>query len=341
MKAVVYRRYGMPDVFAVQDVPTSVPGDDEVLVAVQASAVNSWDWDQLRGRPLLVRLAEAPWRPKFPILGADIAGRVEAVGAKVSRFRPGDEVFGDLSHDRWGGFAEYVCAREQSLAVKPPALTFEQAAALPQAGVLALQGLRQGGPLRPGQRVLMNGAGGGVGTLAVQLAKSFGADVTGVDVAGKLDLVRSVGADQVIDYARTDFARASRQYDLILDVAARRSFAACRRALTPRGAYVIIGGATGTLIQLALLGALFAVFRSKKRVGLLVHRPSAADLAVLADLVVSGTVRPIIDRCFPLHEVPDALRYYATGQVRGKIVITVGQHGCHGGDRRAVVRSER
>jgi NADPH:quinone reductase-like Zn-dependent oxidoreductase len=325
MKAVVYRRYGMPDVFEIQDLPTPVPGDDEVLVAVQASSVNSWDWDQLRGRPLLVRLAEAPRRPKFPILGADIAGRVEAVGANVTRFRPGDEVFGDLSGCRWGGFAEYVCARADVLATKPAAITFEEAASLPQAGVLALQGLRQGGPIRPGQTVLMNGAGGGVGTLAVQIAKSFGASVTGVDVAGKLDVVRSVGADYVIDYTRVDFAQDPRRYDLILDVAAQRSFADCRRALTPRGAYVMIGGVTGTIMQLALLGALFAAFKSKKKVGLLLHRPSAADLVALADLVVSGAVRPIIDRCYPLTEVPDALRYYGTGQVRGKIVITVAQ----------------
>jgi NADPH:quinone reductase-like Zn-dependent oxidoreductase len=221
MQAIVYDRYGSPDALKRREVAKPWPSDDEILIAVYASSVNSWDWDLLHGRPVLVRLAQAPRRPKFPILGADIAGRVEAVGAHVTRFRPGDEVFGDLSGGRWGGFAEYVCARADALAMKPAAIAFDEAAALPQAGVLALQGLRYAGPIQPGQAVLINGAGGGVGTLAVQIAKSFGADVTGVDTASKLDLIRALGADQVIDYARDDFASGSRRYDLILDLVAR------------------------------------------------------------------------------------------------------------------------
>ena len=248
MKAMVYGKYCSPAVLRLEEVQKPAPDDDEVLIRVHASSVNSWDWDLVRGRPYLARIG-AFRKPRYKILGADIAGRVEAVGRGVRRFQAGDEVFGDISGCGWGGFAEYVCARADVLALKPPSMTFEEAASLPQAGLLALQGLRTYGEPLPGQRVLINGAGGGVGTFGIQVAKSLGAEVTGVDIAEKFDVMRSVGADHVIDYMREDFTRGGQRYDLILDVTAQRSMFDYRRALTPRGVYVGVGGATGRMLQ--------------------------------------------------------------------------------------------
>jgi NADPH:quinone reductase-like Zn-dependent oxidoreductase len=251
MKAVVYTQYGQPDVLEFKDVAQPAPKDGEVLIRVYASSVNSWDWDRLRGTPLLTRLDGGLLKPRHTILGADVAGRIESTGSSVTHFLPGDEVFGDLSGCGWGGFAEYDCARESMLAVKPADLTFEEAAAVPQAAVLALQGLRKGGRIRRGRRVLINGAGGGVGTFAVQIAKALGAEVTGVDSTAKLEMLRSLGADHVIDYTREDFTRNGKRYDLILDVVAVRSIVNYRRALRRNGTYVMVGGSTTTLLQVA------------------------------------------------------------------------------------------
>ncbi|WP_147372994.1 NAD(P)-dependent alcohol dehydrogenase, partial [Calidithermus terrae] len=242
MKAMVYTRYGSPDVLELKEVPKPVPKAGEVLVRVHATALNAADWRLLTGTPRLLRLMFGLFRPKHPVLGADVAGRVEAVGKDVKGFKPGDEVFGDLSGSGLGGLAEYVCAKEQALALKPPRLAFEEAAAVPMAAVTALQGLRDAGGIRPGQEVLINGASGGVGTFAVQIAKALGARVTAVCSSQKVDLARSLGADHVVDYAKEDFTKSGRSYDLILDVAAYRPFSEYRPALGPQGVYALVGG---------------------------------------------------------------------------------------------------
>ncbi len=321
MKAMVYTDYGPPDVLALREVAMPVPAADEELIRTRASSINSWDWDLLRGRPYLTRIGGLR-TPKYRVLGADVAGCVEAVGRDVRRLRPGDEVLGDLSGDGWGGFAEYVCARERSLALKPASMTFERAAAVPQAAVLALQALRDKAQIRAGQRVLINGAGGGVGTFAVQIAKSFGTEVTGVDRAEKLEMLRTIGADHVIDYAREDFTRTGQRYDLIVDVVMNRSPFAFARALQPGGTLVVVGGSTGRILQTVALGPVISRVRGRK-LGLLLHRPSRKDLDWLTERIQSGQIVPVIDRTYPLDEVPDAFRYFGTGRVRGKIVITV------------------
>lgn len=316
MKAIVYHRYGSPDGLEFAEVERPAPRDDEVLVQVHAASVNSWDWDLLRGRPYPTRIG-AFRKPRYKILGADIAGRVEAVGRGVQRFQAGDEVFGDISGSGWGGFAEYVCAREDVLALKPASTTFEEAASAPQAAMLALQGLRKYGEISPGQRVLINGAGGGVGTFGIQIAKSLGAEVTGVDIAEKFDVMQSVGADHVIDYTREDFTKNGQRYDLILDVAAQRSMFDYRRALSPTGAYVGVGGATGRILQAVLLGAWMSK-TSSQRMGLLLHHPSVEDLVLISELLEAGTVAPVIDSRYPLSEVAEALRYFGEGAGSGE-----------------------
>jgi NADPH:quinone reductase-like Zn-dependent oxidoreductase len=318
MKAIVYERYGPPEVLRLEEAEKPVPGDEQVLVEVRAASVNSWDWDLLRGVPSLLRLG----KPQYRTLGADIAGRVEEVGRSVTLFRPGDEVFGDLSGCGWGGFAEYACAAEHALAPKPAGLTFEQAAAVPQAGVLALQGLRDRGRLQSGRKALINGAGGGVGTFAVQLAKSFGAEVTAVDSAGKLDLLRSIGADHVIDYAEEDFTRNGRRYDLILDMVASRSAFDYALALNPGGTCVLVGGPMTRLLLDVLLGPWMSL-AAKKKIALLIHKPNRQDLLFLTELLEAGKIVPVIDKRYPLREVPEALRHLGEGRARGKVVIAV------------------
>lgn len=260
-------------------------------------------------------------RPKIRILGCDIAGRVEAVGGEIRRLQPGDEVFGDLSGSGFGGFAEYVCAGEDALAPKPAGMTFEEAAAMPQAGLLALQGLRSRGGVRLGQKVLINGAGGGAGTFAVQIAKSLGAEVTGVDSARKLDLMRSLGADHVIDYTLEDFTRSGQRYDWILDLAAHHSILEYYRALNREGVWVMVGGASVLALQAILLGPLISL-ATRKKLGLLMHKANKG-LDVMTELFEAGRVRPVIDRTYALSEVPEALRYFGEGLARGKVVITV------------------
>ncbi len=322
MKAIVYTKYGPPDVLQLKEVAKPTPKDNEVLVKVHAASVNDWDWGLLRGKPFVNRLLGGLRKPKkYKILGSDIAGRVEAVGRNVKQFQPGDEVFGDLCGCGWGGFAECVCARENALALKPASMSFEQAAAIPQAAVLALQGLRDKGQIQPGQKVLINGAGGGAGTFAVQIAKSFGAVVTGVDSTSKLDMMRSIGADQVIDYTQEDFTKNEQRYDLILDFAAHHSIFDYKRALSPKGIYVMVGGSTALMFQAMFLGPLISMAGSKK-MGLLMHKPNK-DLAFMKVLFEAGKVVPVIDRRYPLSEVPEALRYFGEGHAKGKIVITL------------------
>jgi NADPH:quinone reductase-like Zn-dependent oxidoreductase len=320
MKAIVYQKYGPPDVLELREVEKPVAGGNEVLVKVHAASINSWDWDLLRGKPFVFRL----WgllKPKYQIPGADIAGLVEAVGKDVKQFQPGDEVFGDLCGCGWGGFAEYVCAQENALALKPASMTFEQAAAIPQAAVMALQGIRDKGEVQPGQKVLINGAGGGVGTFAVQIARYFGAEVTGVDSTAKLDMMRSIGADHVIDYTQEDFTQNGQRYDLIIDVVANRSIFDYKRVLSPRGIFIMVGGTVAAIFQAMFLGPLISKTGSKK-LGILVHKPNK-DLAFLKELFEDDKVKPVIDRCYPLSEVAEAFRYFGKGHTRGKVVITV------------------
>ncbi len=302
-----------------------MPKKNEVLVKIFASSINSWDWDQLQGKHFIVRLIGGLFKPRYNILGADMAGRVEAVGKKVKEFQPGDEVFGDIAGNGFGGFAEYVAVPEKLLAKKSPAMSFEQAAALPQAGLLALQGLRHRSELHPGQQLLINGAGGGVGTLALQYAKSCGAEVTCVDSAEKFDVLQSLGADYLIDYTKEDFTRIGKQYDKILDVTAHRSASTYRRALKPGGVFVMIGGSMGgLLLRMMLLEPLLSRF-SKKKLGIMGYKPNRTDLDLLTRLFEEGKVVPVIDRVYPLHQTPDAFRYFGTGRHKGKIVISIEQ----------------
>ena len=320
MKAIVYEKYGAPDVLELREVEKSFPKDNEVLIKVHAASVNASDWEFLTGTPLYVRM----WgllKPKHKILGSDIAGRVEAVGRNVKQFQLGDEVFGDII-DSKGGFAEYVSAPERSLTLKPANMTFEEAAAIPQAAVVALQGLRDKGRIRSGQKVLINGAGGGSGTFAVQIAKLFGAEVTGVDSSMKLEMMRSIGADHVIDYVEEDFTRNGQRYDLILDLVAHHSIFDCKRALSPKGIYVLVGGSMSRILQAVFLGPLISIAGGKK-MGVLAWKANTSDLVLMTELFEAGKVVPVIDRRYPLSEVPQALQYLGEGRAKGKVVITL------------------
>ena len=330
MKAVVFGTYGSPDVLELTEIRKPVAGDDEVLVRVRAASVNPADWHFMRGLPYVARLVFGVRRPRrATVAGSDMAGQVEAAGANVKRFRPGDEVFGltrgpDRPGAGTGGCAEYAGVPAGFLQLKPANLTFGQAAAVPLAALTALQALRDTGQLQPGQKVLINGASGGVGTFAVQIAKSFGAEVTGVCSTRNLDMIRSIGADQVIDYTREDFTTSGRRYDLILDTA-DRSLSDCRRALTPKGTLVVIGGSAGRWIDglgRAYKARLLSPFVSQ-RLRSFLTKPSAEDLAVLKELIEAGKITPVIDRTYPLNEAPEAIRYLETGHARGKIVISV------------------
>lgn len=321
MRAVVYDRYGPPErVLRVEELDPPSIGEHDVLVRVRAASVNSWDCDNLLGRPFVARAGWGLTRPKRRVLGADIAGDVVAAGHGVTRFRPGDRVFGDLSAADWGGFAELVSAPETALGRMPAELGFEQAAAIPQAGVMALQAVGPAGGA--GRRVLVNGAGGGVGTFAIQLLRASGAHVTGVDSTEKLDLMRSLGAETVIDYTREDLADRSERFDLIIDVIARRSMLDYRRLLAPGGRYVMIGGATSRIAQVVLVGAWEAMTRSGRRMGLLVHRPNH-DLDRLGVLAAQGDLVPVIGETFELADVAQAMRLVIDGLALGKVVVTV------------------
>ena len=323
MKAIVAREYGPPDVLRLEGVRKPTPGDGEVLIEVRAAGLNAADWHLLRADPPLVRLMGfGLLRPKDEIPGSDVAGRVEAVGRNVTRFSPGDEVFGDLSASGHGAFAGYVAAPADALVSMPPNLTFEEAAAVPLAAVTAIQALRKG-EIQRGQRVLITGASGGVGTFAVQIAKSYGAEVTGVCSTGKVDLVRSIGADHVVDYTVEDFAERVGRYDVILDAGGYRSIVECRRALRPDGRYVFVGGSTRRLLEAMLVGPLLSLVDGRT-FGSLMAAPNREDLAAVAELVQASDVTPVVDREFPLAEVPDAIRYLEGGHARGKVVVTLG-----------------
>ncbi len=319
MKAIVYHRYGSPDVLELADVDAPEVADDGVLVRVRAASVNALDWHRMRGQPFLVRLSDGLRRPKVSGLGVDVAGHVEAVGRNVTQFRPGDEVFGA----RTGAFAEYVSGR--TFVPKPAGLTFEQAAAIPVAATTALQGLRDKGGLQPGQRALINGASGGVGTFAVQIAKALGAQVTAVCSTSNVEMARSIGADRVIDYTREDFTRSGERYDLILDIAGSRSLLACRRVLTSHGTLVVVGGPGGRWLAPAdrsVKAVVMSRFVSQRMVPFLAQI-TKEDLVVLKELAQAGKLRAVIDRTYPLSDVPEAIRYVEAGHARGKVVITV------------------
>lgn len=324
MQAIVYHNYGSPDMLNMEEVQKPTPKEGEILVKVVAASTAAGDWHLLRADPFLARFAFGLLRPKYKILGADVAGRVEAVGGNATQFQPGDEVFGDLSLYGFGAFAEYVTASENAFARKPTNLTFEQAAAVPISAVTALLGLREG-KIQAGQKVLINGASGGVGTFAVQIAKAFGAEVTAVCSTSKVELVRSLGADHVIDYTKEDFAQNGQQYDLIIAANGYRPLSAYQRALTPQGIYVMTGGSTRQMFEAMLLGA----WRSKKggqKMGNILAKPSQKDLLFMKELIEAGKVTPVIDRRYPLSGVPDAIRYVEAGHAKGKVVITVAQN---------------
>ena len=322
MKAIVFTQYGSPDGLELKEVPKPTPKDDELLIRVHASSINSWDWEFLNGTPFVNRVMFGLLKPKpeKQILGADIAGTVEAVGRHVTRFQLGDEVFGDL-WSNWGGFAEYACANETSLEPKPANSTFAEAAAVPQAGVLALQGLRKARQMRPGQKMLINGAGGGVGTFAIQLAKLSGAEVTGVDAAHKLNIVRSVGADHVIDYTQEDFTKTGERYDLIIDCQNFRPMFDNKRALRPGGTYAMVGGSR--ILPLFFLSFCASLTRESRKFRLVMEGPNKG-LADLKELIEAGKLIPIVDRTYQLSEVPEGLRYFGEGRHKGKITIAVG-----------------
>jgi NADPH:quinone reductase-like Zn-dependent oxidoreductase len=322
VRAIFCNSYGSPDVLELKEVEKPVPGDNQVLVKVHAASMNYGNMVLLKGEPFLARFAFGLRKPKHTIPGGDIAGQVEAVGKDVTQFKPGDDVFGDLSRFGWGGFAEYVSVPEEALAFKPANLSYEEAAAVPMAAVTALQGLRDKGKIQSGQKVLINGASGGVGTFAVQIAKSFGAEVTGVCSTRNLDILRSIGADHMIDYKQEDFSKNQQTYDLILAVNGNQPISAYKRALSQNGTYVMVGGSGTQMTQAMIQGPIISMTGTKK-MGNMLQRSNQKDLIFMKDLLETGKVKPVIDRSYTLSEVPEAFRYFEKGHAQGKIVITV------------------
>jgi NADPH:quinone reductase-like Zn-dependent oxidoreductase len=322
MKAIIYHTYGSPDVLKLEEIAKPTPADNEVLIKVCAASVNPLDWHFMRGTPYAVRLAAGLRQPKDKRLGVDVAGQVEAVGRNVTQFKSGDLVFGMCK----GAFAEYACASESAVVTKPENATFEQAASAPVAAFSALQGLRANEQIQPGQKILVNGAAGGVGTFAVQIAKSFGLNVTGVCSTRNVEMVRSIGADQVIDYTQEDFTKSGQLYDVFLDTVGNHSLSACRRVLKPTGVYIPVGGPSGRW-EIGLSGAIMRLvlskFASQKLVPFFLAKPNKEDLTTVRDLIAAGKVTPVIDKRYKLSEVPDAIRYLEQGHARGKVVITL------------------
>lgn len=320
MKAFVFEKYGSPDVLAIKEVAKPTPTDDQVLIKVQATAVNPLDWHRLRADPFIVRFTDGLSKPKNIFIGADIAGVVEAVGKNVTQFKPGDAVYGEIGA---GGLAEYVCAAEKTIVIKPANISFVEAAAAPVAALTALQSLRDHGQLQTGQTVLINGASGGIGTYAVQIAKAFGAEVTAVCSTRNLELVRSLGANHVIDYTKEDLSKHSQQYDLILDNVGNLSVANYKNLLVEGGTAVVAGFTTlGRMLSVVVLGGLSTKFGSKK-IGSMLAQPNQADLLALNELLESGKVKSVIDRCYPFAESAEAIRYLETGRARGKVVVVI------------------
>lgn len=322
MKGIVFDHYGPPEGLTLQEVPEPVPRSDEVLVRVRAAALNAADWHVLRADPFLVRLMCGFWKPRRQRLGADVAGVVLAVGQGVTRFKPGDEVFGCLPLDAWGSFAEQVCAAQGVLAMKPTRTSFEEAAAVPLAGLTALQALRSVGQLQAGQRVLVNGASGGVGTFAVQIAKALGAEVTAVCSSANVETARALGADQVLDYASVNFTQQTQLYDVIVAANGYHPLAAYKRALTPQGRYAMVGGAGRQMAEAVFLGPWLSE-RGGRRLGRVDMKPNGPDMQFLAELLDAGKLKAVIDRRYSLAQVPEAIRYLEEGHARGKVVITV------------------
>ncbi len=322
MKAIVYKKYGPPDVLQLKEVEKPTPEDNEVLVKVHAASVNDWDWCLMRGKPFYIRLLCGLIKPKVQIPGVEIAGQVEAVGRNAKKFQPGDAVYGDISECGFGGFAEYVCVHENALALKPVSMTFIEAAAIPHAAMLAVQGLRDVGQIQPGQKLLINGAGGGVGTLGVQIAKFIGVEeVTGVDNSSKLNMMHSIGFEKTIDYRQEDFTKNGQCYDLILDTKTNRSIFDYARALSPNGVYVTVGGTTARLLQIFFLGPVVRMF-SKKTICIVALKPNK-DLDYMNELFEAGTVKPVIDGPYKLSQVPEAIQHFGEGNHKGKVVITL------------------
>lgn len=319
MKAFVYREYGSPDVLRLEEVEKPIPGPKEVLLKVRAVSINASDWEFLTGRPVYTR-SWGLFAPKFQILGSDVSGTVESLGPDAGEFSLGDEVVGDILY-RWGGFAEYVTAPEASLHRKPQWMSFEEAATLPQAGLVALQGLRYLGGVQEGEQLLVNGGGGGAGTFAIQIGKSIGAEVTGVDSGEKLDTMRSIGADHVIDYSREDFTRSGKRYDFILDLVASHSIFGYLRSLKKNGIYGMVGGGVRHILQTLLLGPLLSRLTSRE-LGMFMAR-SNEEMPALFELVKSGAVKPVIDARYALDQLPEALSYFGGGHAKGKVVITL------------------
>jgi len=321
MKAIIYEKYGPPEVLQLKDVDKPTPKDNEVLVKVHAASVNAADWHLLTADIFLVRLMTGLLKPKNHIPGLDVAGRVEAVGKKVSQFKPGDEVFGDIGH---GSFAEYAIGNENQLVLKPSTLSFDEVAAVPVAGLTALQGLRDSGKIQAGQKVLINGAAGGVGTFAVQIAEAFGTEVTAVCSARNLEQARGLGADHVIDYAQEDFTKSGRQYDLIFAANGYHSLTEYKQALTSKGVYVMAGGKSRQIFEAMLLGNLLSE-KNGRRLGNISAHTDKQDLLTLKEMLEAGKIVPVIDKRFPLSQAAEAMRYLGTGHARGKVVITVAE----------------
>jgi NADPH:quinone reductase-like Zn-dependent oxidoreductase len=321
MKAITYSEYGPTDGIRLEEFPKPVPKDDQLLIKVHAASVNRSDWESLVGKPLYARIGGLFRPARGTILGSDVAGVVESVGRNIRQFKPGDEVFG-LMMNYGGGFAEYACKSEEALALKPASLTFEQASAIPQAAFIALQGIQDKGRVQRGQKVLINGGGGGAGVFAIQLAKQAGAEVTAVDNAEKLDLMRSMGADHVIDYTKDDFTKNGKQYDLILDLIAQRSVFAYQRALKANGTYFLAGGNVRTMFQILLIGPFIKRFTSKA-IRILMVETDSKDLVHITQLIEARTIKLVIDKTFPISKTAEALRYLGEGHAKGKIVIKV------------------
>jgi NADPH:quinone reductase-like Zn-dependent oxidoreductase len=321
MKAIVYEKYGPPEVLQLKETEKPVPKENEVLLKVHAASVTFGDLAAVKGEPFMVRFSLGFREPKYKIPGKDVAGEVVAVGANVKEFKVGDAVFGDLSECGWGAFAEYVSVPEKAIVQKPTNISFEEAAAVPESAVVALQGLRNLGQIQPGQRILIYGASGGIGTFAVQIAKSFGTEVTGVCSTRNMELARSIGADHVIDYKKEDFTQNGEQYDLILATAGYRSLFDYKRALAPKGHYVATGGKMAQIFQPMLLGPWLST--GGRKMTNLAMQPNKADLTFIKELIEAGRVVPVIDKCFTLAELPEAMRYYGQGQSRGKVIVTM------------------
>ncbi len=318
MKAVVYEKYGPPEVHQIKEISKPIPNENEILVKIHASAINSSDSTLTRGKPFLGRLWQGFLKPKNKTLGSDIAGQVEAVGRNIKEFKPGDEVFGDIGDVGFGGFAEYITIPEKTIVLKPTNLTFKEAASIPQASVVALQGLRNHGQIKKGQKVLINGASSGIGIFAVQIAKYFGAEVTGVCSTKKIDMIHSIGADNVIDYAKEDFTKSGQHYDLIFDLHVSHSISEYKRALTPHGTYIACDFNPTSIF----LGPIISLFGSK-RVKSYMAKLNKKDLSYIRQLIESGKIKPIIDRCYSLNQIAEAINYYEEKHTKGKIVIKV------------------